>query len=115
MSDGVYTQHLIMNLAGFDDFDIYVNERVKEVLLHAIQKSGATIINVIDHHFDPYGYTCVILLAESHASVHTYPEDNAMFIDFYTCGSPDVNEFIRTIIQELNPLYCEYYVFDRVL
>ena len=53
----------------------------------AVASSGATIRNKIYHVFPPDGLTIVYLLSESHASLHTYPEFGACFVDLFTCGN----------------------------
>lgn len=52
----------------------------------AVKKSGATILKHTPHVFPPHGLTVVYLLSESHASIHTYPEHGACFVDLFTCG-----------------------------
>jgi len=52
----------------------------------AVNSSGATILNRTQHVFEPNGLTVVYLLSESHASIHTYPEYGACFVDLFTCG-----------------------------
>jgi S-adenosylmethionine decarboxylase len=52
----------------------------------AVRSSGATILNQTAHVFPPNGLTIVYLLSESHASLHTYPEFGACFVDLFTCG-----------------------------
>jgi S-adenosylmethionine decarboxylase proenzyme len=52
----------------------------------AVEASGATILNRTHHVFPPDGLTAVYLLSESHASIHTYPEFGACFVDLFTCG-----------------------------
>lgn len=52
-----------------------------------IEDSGATLLKMADYQFDPQGVTLVALLSESHASIHTYPEERACFVDFFTCGT----------------------------
>jgi S-adenosylmethionine decarboxylase proenzyme len=52
----------------------------------AVQASGATVLNSTPYVFPPNGLTVVYLLSESHASLHTYPEHGACFVDLFTCG-----------------------------
>jgi len=52
----------------------------------AVRASNATILEKTSHIFSPNGLTIVYLLSESHASLHTYPEYNACFVDIFTCG-----------------------------
>lgn len=51
-----------------------------------IAASGAILLGVNEHVFPNGGYTALFLLAESHASIHTYPEHRSCFIDIFTCG-----------------------------
>ena len=63
---------------------------IEEVLLEACKMSGATIINSTFHQFAPQGVSGVIVIAESHFSIHTWPEKNYAALDFFTC-SPNMN------------------------
>jgi len=50
-----------------------------------------TILEKIQHIFDPQGFTTIYLLSESHISIHTFPENNYAAIDIYTCRKYDTN------------------------
>ena len=60
---------------------------LQEALNKAVAASGATILKQTSHIFAPDGWTAVYLLSESHASIHTYPECGACFVDLFTCGN----------------------------
>lgn len=60
--------------------------KLKEALVEAAKASGATVLDTVDYTFEPDGLTMVVLLSESHASIHTYPEHRACFVDLFTCG-----------------------------
>lgn len=53
----------------------------------ALKSSGMNVVDRLAHQFDPQGTTAVWILAESHMAVHTYPEENFMAVDVFTCGS----------------------------
>ncbi len=61
-------------------------ENLTAVMHSAVEKSGATILETSSWVFPPNGLTMVFLLSESHASIHTYPEYGACFVDLFTCG-----------------------------
>ncbi len=61
-------------------------ENLQAAMLNAVQECGATILQSSSWIFPPCGLTMVILLSESHASIHTYPEHGACFVDLFTCG-----------------------------
>jgi len=60
--------------------------QLRKVMVQAAQEAGAQVLDVLEYQFEGGGYTLVLLLAESHASIHTYPEVSACFVDFFTCG-----------------------------
>lgn len=61
-----------------------------------------TILGTLPHRFTPLGYTTLVLLAESHAAIHTYPEHGALYLSIYSCrGEEDGNgafEYFRAHI-----------------
>ena len=63
-----------------------------EAMDDAVRASGAAILNKTPHVFPPNGLTIVYLLSESHASLHTYPEYGACFVDLFTCGDHCTSE-----------------------
>lgn len=61
-------------------------EPLETIMLNACHVAGATIIGVTSHKFEPQGVTVLVLLAESHISIHSWPEFNYAAIDIFTCG-----------------------------
>jgi S-adenosylmethionine decarboxylase len=61
-------------------------EKVEQILLTAAAKSGATVISSSFHQFDPQGVSGVVIIAESHFTVHAWPEHNYAAVDIFTCG-----------------------------
>ncbi len=59
---------------------------LKHHMEHAATVIGATILSVSGWSFNPYGATVMVVLSESHLSIHTYPEKEFAAIDGYTCG-----------------------------
>lgn len=79
-----------------------------------IEGSGATLLKMADYKFDPQGVTLVALLSESHASIHTYPELGACFVDFFTCGtSCDHTKFHLVLQQGLKAQSCSQQFIHR--
>jgi len=60
--------------------------RIKETLLEAARMAGATIIDERFHQFSPQGVSGVIVIAESHLSIHTWPELGYAALDLFTCS-----------------------------
>lgn len=96
-------KHFLGSYIGCDkDALANVNEMLA-AMDKAVIASGATILNRTFHVFEPNGLTVVYLLSESHASLHTYPEHGACFVDLFTCGdhcSPDgFDKFLREYLE----------------
>lgn len=79
-------KHVIVDLHGCDQRILDDLEILRNTLREAVRLSGATIITDVFHRFSPQGVTGVIVLAESHASLHTWPEHAYAAIDIFTCG-----------------------------
>ncbi len=58
----------------------------REIVLRAAKECGATILDDFFHQFQPFGVSGVVLIAESHISVHTWPENGFAAADIFTCG-----------------------------
>lgn len=57
-----------------------------DAMRQAAELAGATIVGYSGHNFEPEGFSAVILVAESHLSIHTWPEQDYAAIDIFTCG-----------------------------
>lgn len=79
--------HLILEMWDCDKEVLGDVERIKEVVRRAASQARATIIEVLCHEFSPSGITGVALLAESHLTIHTWPEHGYAAADIFTCGS----------------------------
>jgi S-adenosylmethionine decarboxylase len=62
-----------------------------------LQDSGFTILNYVEHYFQPQGYTALFLLGESHFAVHTFPEHNESYIELSSCVREPYDKFIKRI------------------
>jgi S-adenosylmethionine decarboxylase proenzyme len=59
--------------------------RWAELFIDALGRAGATIVNTVSHVFPHTGMTCVLILRESHAVLHTWPETGTINIDIFSC------------------------------
>lgn len=79
-------QHLIVELYGctkeaLNDFDL-----IRSNMLNAAEVCGATIVGEVFHKFSPQGVSGAVVIAESHFTIHTWPELGYAAMDFFTCG-----------------------------
>jgi S-adenosylmethionine decarboxylase len=79
-------RHFLASYVGCDPDRLRDLAGLKAAFERAVAASGATLLSSSDYVYLPDGYTLVCLLSESHASIHTYPEHNACFVDLFTCG-----------------------------
>lgn len=78
----------------------FIEKTLKEAALHA----GANILGAFTHHFgDELGVTSVVILSESHISIHTWPEHNYAAIDIFMCGNANPVTAIKFLQSTLQP------------
>ena len=79
-------RHILFTLKGCP-FGLLDDEaHIRNVLANAAQLSESTLLDVSSHKFSPCGVTAIALLAESHISIHTWPEKHLAVCDVFTCG-----------------------------
>ena len=85
-------------LAEFYDCDPeMINDpgAVERVMREAAEISGATIVQSVFHMFSPHGVSGVVVVAESHLAVHTWPEYGYAAVDYFSCGPVDSEAAVR--------------------
>jgi S-adenosylmethionine decarboxylase len=88
MDDKPLGRHIIIDVWGdIGSYPFWNMDATAEVLKNTARKAGATVLTERWHHFgDGHGYTGVVVLAESHISVHTWPEKGYAALDIFMCG-----------------------------
>ncbi len=77
---------MLAELTGVDAALLNDADALRSVLTEVLVAVGARVLQVVAEAFSPHGVTLVALLAESHASVHTWPEHGVAHVDIFTCG-----------------------------
>ena len=80
------SQHLLLELYGCKYEKLNDESFLRCTLNNAAKLASATVLNLISNKFEPQGVTAIALLAESHLSIHTWPESNYSAVDIFTCG-----------------------------
>lgn len=88
-------------------------ERAKSVLRHAVEASGARLIELSAHPFSPQGLSAVAVISESHVAIHTWPEYSYAAVDVFTCGNTDSEAIVRTLADAWQPRRIEQRSLDR--
>lgn len=63
------------------------SEVLKRVISVDLNQAGFSVLNFVEHYFQPQGYTALWLLAESHAAVHTFPEEGKSYVELSSCSA----------------------------
>ncbi|MFC5653722.1 adenosylmethionine decarboxylase [Paenibacillus solisilvae] len=104
MKYSTYGRHIAVDVWG-TEFEILNNiDFLRLIMVDAAKKSSAQVLSISYKKFDPNGCTILVLLSESHLSIHTYPEQEFAAIDCYTCGEKvDPKIAIDYLIDILKP------------
>ena len=107
-------KHLLLELNDCDPKLLNDIVFIREIMLAAANESGATVLGESFHQFSPQGVSGVILIAESHLSVHTWPEHGYAGADIFTCGTRVKPEkAAEVIIEKLKPRTHSVILIDR--
>jgi S-adenosylmethionine decarboxylase len=79
-------RHILAEYTGCDQGLLNDQKAIEAILMEAARRSGATIVNSVFHRYNPHGLSGIIVIAESHISIHTWPEYGYAAVDFFTCG-----------------------------
>ncbi len=113
--------HLLVELRECNPEILKDLEKVKNAMVSAAKEAKATIVDISFHEFNPFGISGMVVIAESHLSIHTWPEYSYAAVDIFTCGdiikpevaasflierfeskSPSIVELKRGILSHLN-------------
>jgi S-adenosylmethionine decarboxylase len=93
--------HLIVDLYAakhLDDID-----HIEAALRRCVDAAGATLLHIHLHHFHPNGVSGVAVLAESHISIHTWPEAGYAALDVFMCGKADPDKCVPVLREAFKP------------
>jgi S-adenosylmethionine decarboxylase len=87
--------HLIIDVYDADHLDDI--DHIETTLRHCVDAAGATLLHIHLHHFQPNGVSGVAVLAESHISIHTWPEAGYAALDVFMCGKADPDKCVPVL------------------
>lgn len=96
--------HVLVSLYGITFHLLDDLAAIRAAFEKAVEVCGATVLNRFSHQFHPQGVTIVYALAESHISIHTFPEEGSCAIDVYTCGTMNSMEAMKVLIEHFKPI-----------
>lgn len=94
-------RHKLVDLYGCNPNLLSFAKYLEPIMMDAAKRAGSTIVAVKSHQFNPIGATCFVLVAESHFSIHTWPEYNKALVDVFASGNVDLNAAVDFIAKSL--------------
>jgi len=110
-----FGQHLLAEYRGCDRELLDDLARIEKLLRRAAELAGTTIVAAVFHPFSPQGVTGVVVVEESHLSIHTWPEHGYAAVDFYTCGDCQPERAHEYLREALRADYGEVMLVERGL
>jgi S-adenosylmethionine decarboxylase proenzyme len=92
-------RHTLLDFYGCDADTLKTVEQVRSIMCEAARQGQATIVNETFHQFSPHGISGVVVIAESHLAIHTWPEHGYAAVDLFTCGETIVLERIEACLK----------------
>ena len=97
-------RHILAEFFDCDNDILDDTEKIELIMKRAAIECGATIISSTFHEFNPHGVSGVVVIAESHLAIHTWPEYGYAAVDVFTCGEtvdPAVADKARVAVQRM--------------
>jgi S-adenosylmethionine decarboxylase len=82
----VLGRHVLAEIYGCDERVLNNRELIEEIMVEAALEAGAEVREVAFHKFSPQGVSGVVVISESHLTIHTWPELGYAAVDVFTCG-----------------------------
>lgn len=92
-------QHTLLEFHGCNDEGIKRPATVKKFLCEAVSQGGGTIVKAVFHAFSPYGVSGVVVITESHVTIHTWPEHGYAAVDIFSCSKKLNHKVIRDLLK----------------
>lgn len=93
--------HKLVDFYGCNPPILHFAKYLEPVMQEAATKAGCAIIAVKSHQFNPIGATVIVLVAESHLSIHTWPEQGKALVDIFASGEVDFQAAIDHIAKAI--------------
>jgi len=107
-------RHLLIELKDCNRAILNDPGYLRECLCETAEQIGATIVNQAFHQFSPHGVSGVVVIAESHISIHTWPEHSYAAVDVFTCGDTiDPEDAIDILVKKLEAKDVSYVEMKR--
>jgi S-adenosylmethionine decarboxylase len=107
-------RHIIAELYGVSEELITNESTVRQILEEVTEKANLERVGSVFKQFNPHGVTGIVLIAESHVSIHTWPEFGLVNLDVFTCGDiSKADKAFELFLEIFKPESYRHYVLDR--
>ena len=100
-------KHVLLELYDCDPNTLRFPADSERILLAAADAMGATVVDSHFHAFPVHGVSGVVVIAESHITVHTWPEHRYAAVDVFSCGGLDLEAGIGVLVGAFSALRVE--------
>jgi S-adenosylmethionine decarboxylase len=107
-------RHIIAEFYGVSPDIISREETVRAIIEEVVDQAELTRVASVYKQFNPHGVTGIVLIAESHVSIHTWPEYGLVNLDIFTCGdTTKAEKAFELFLKRFKPKSYRHYVLDR--
>ncbi len=107
-------RHIIAELYGVPKELISNESTVRQIMEEVVKEAELTKVGSVYKQFNPHGVTGIILIAESHISIHTWPEYELVNLDIFTCGdAKKAEKAFELFLKKFKPKSYRHYMLDR--
>lgn len=92
--------HTLLDFYGCDPHQLKRSREIKALLCAAVRAGGGRIVKAVFHNFSPYGVSGVVVITESHVTIHTWPEHAYAAVDIFSCSARFDHPAIRKHLKQ---------------
>ena len=93
-------QHSLLEFYDCNPARLEHSRQVRELLCDSVLRGGGTIVKAVFHNFSPHGVSGVVVITESHVTIHTWPEYNYAAVDIFSCSERLDHKAIRNQLKK---------------
>jgi len=97
-------KHILLDVITKNEETCLNDKEMLKLIAQAAEEAGANVINQVRYRFghnSPPGFTCVVVLDESHISCHAYADTRQLAFDFFTCGNTDPADAVKIVLKNI--------------
>ncbi|MEQ8705550.1 MAG: adenosylmethionine decarboxylase [Phaeodactylibacter sp.] len=106
-------RHVLLELYQCPNSLLKAGTQLEAYLKTAAEKMGATVVMSNFHQFSPYGISGVVIIQESHLTLHTWPEHGYAAVDLFTCGDIDLEAGINYLVAAFEAKRSDWQMYER--